>query len=57
MLQEFNIDLDLTTLFSLKKSPPCGSDLYPLEHIWKYNITETLIHFQYGEFKTKFMFI
>ena len=36
MLQEINIDLDLTTVFSLKKSLFCNPDLSPIGHIWKY---------------------
>ena len=33
VLQEFDIDLDLTAVFSLKKILTCSSDLRPIEHI------------------------
>ena len=36
MLQEFQIDLDLTLVFSIKKSSTCGPDLSPFEHIREY---------------------
>ena len=36
MLQEFDINLDLAEIFSLKKSPTCSSDLSLIEHIWEY---------------------
>ena len=49
VLQELDIDLDLTAVFSLKKSP----DSSPIEQIGNINITEALKHFQYGEFKTR----
>ena len=49
VLQELDIDLDLTAVFSLKKSP----DSSQIEHIGNINITEALKHFQYGEFKTR----
>ena len=49
VLQELNIDLDLTAVFSLKKSP----DSNPIEHIGKINITEAIKHFQYGKFKSR----
>ena len=48
VLQELDIDLELTAAFSLKKSP----DSSPIEHIGNINILEALKHFQYGEFKT-----
>ena len=49
VLQEFDIDLDLTAVFCLKKSP----DSSLIEHIGNINITKALKHFQYGEFKTR----
>ena len=58
MEQEINIDVDLTAVFTLKKSSPCSSDLSPLNTFQKINnITEALKHFRYGEFKTRFKFI
>ena len=49
MLQQLDIDLDLTAVFSLKKYP----DSCPIEHIGNVNITEALKYFQYGELKTR----
>ena len=57
MLQEIEIDADLTAVFSLKKSSICSPGLNPLNTFGNINITEALKHFQYGEFKTKFKFI
>ena len=57
MVQEVDIDVDLTAVFSLKKSSSCSLDLNPLNIFENINITETLKHFQYGEFKTRFKFI
>ena len=56
MLQEFDINLDLTEIFSLKKSPICSPDLNPLNTFRNINTTEALKHFQYGEFKIRFKF-
>ena len=36
MLKEFDIGLDLTEIFSFKKSPICSPDLRPIKHIWEY---------------------
>ena len=36
MLQEFDIDVDLTTVFSLKTISPCSLDWSPIEHIRQY---------------------
>ena len=36
MLQEFDVNLDLTAVISLKKSPTCSPDLNPIKHILKY---------------------
>ena len=36
MLQEFNVYLDLTEIFNLKKSPACSLDLSPIEYIMEY---------------------
>ena len=36
VLREFEIDLDLTEVFSLKKSSTCSPDLIPIEHIREY---------------------
>ena len=36
MLQEFDVNLDLTEIFSLKKSPDCSPDLSLLEYIREY---------------------
>ena len=36
MLQEFDVNLDLTEIFGLKKSPACSSDLSPIEYIREY---------------------
>ena len=33
MLQEFDVDLDLTVVFSLNKYPTCSPDLSPMDHI------------------------
>ena len=57
MVQEVDVDVDLTAVFSLKKNSSCSSDLSPLNTFQKINITEALKHFQYGEFKTRFKFI
>ena len=46
MVQEVDIDADLTAVFSLKKSSSCSSDLSPLNTFENINITETLKHFQ-----------
>ena len=46
VLHELDIDLDLTAVFSQKKSP----DSIPIEHIE--NILSSK-HFQYNEFKTR----
>ena len=53
VIQEVDIDVDLTAVFSLKKSSPCISYLSPLNTFENINITEALKHFQYGEFKTR----
>ena len=37
MLQEFDVNLDLAEIFSLKKSPACSPDLSPIEYIREYN--------------------
>ena len=57
VVKEIDIDVDLTAVFSLKKSSPCISDLNPLNTFENINITEALKHFRYGEFKTRFKFI
>ena len=36
MLQEFDVNLDLTEIFGLKKSPACSLDLSPIEYLRKY---------------------
>ena len=36
MLQEFDVNLDLTEIFGLKKSLACSPDLNPIEYIRKY---------------------
>ena len=36
VVQEADIDIDLTAVFSLKKSPTCSPDLSPIEHIKEY---------------------
>ena len=51
VVQEIDIDLDLTAVFSLKKRPACSPDLSAIEHIWNINITEDRKHFQYGGLK------
>ena len=57
VVQEVNIDVDLTAVFSLKKSSSCSSDLNPLNTSENINITEALKKFWYGEFKTRLKFI
>ena len=57
MVQEVDIDVDLTVVFSFKKGSSCSSDLSPLNLFENINITEALKHFQYGEFKTILKFI
>ena len=57
MVQEVDIDVDLTAVFSLKKSSSYSSDLSPLNTIQNINITEALKHFQYDEFKSRLKFI
>ena len=57
MVQEVDIDVYLTAVFSLKKSSSCSSDLNPLNTSENINITEALKHFKYGEFKTRLKFI
>ena len=57
MVQEVDIDVDLTAVFSLKKSLSCSSDLSPLNAFQNINITEALKHFRYGEFKARLKFI
>ena len=53
MLKEFNVNLDLTLIFSLKKCLTCSPDLNSIEYIKNINITEVLKYFQYGKFKKK----
>ena len=36
MLQEFDVNLDLTEIFGLKKNLACSPDLSPIEYIRKY---------------------
>ena len=57
MVQEVDIDVDLTVVFSLKKSSPCSPDLNQLNTFENINIAEALKHFRYGEFKTRLKFI
>ena len=57
VVQEVDIEVDLTAVFSLKKSSSCSLDLSPLNTFQNINITEALNHFQYGEFKTRLKFI
>ena len=45
VVQEVDIDVDLTAVFSLKKSSSCSSDLSPLNTFGNINITEALKHF------------
>ena len=56
VVQEVDFDVDLTAVFSLKKSSTCSSDLNPLNTSENINITEALKHFRYGKFKTKLKF-
>ena len=51
MVQEVDIDVDLTAVFSLKKNSSCSSDLSPFNTFKNINIIEALKHFRYGEFK------
>ena len=46
MLQEFDVNLDLTEIFSLKKSSICSPGLNPFNIFGNINITEALKHFQ-----------
>ena len=57
MVWEFEIDLNLTAVFNLYKSPICSPDLISIEHIWEYKYFWKLKEFRYGEFKTKLKFI
>ena len=57
VIQEVDIDVDLTAVFSLKKKLPCSSDLSPLNTSENINITGALKYFRYGEFKTRLRFI
>ena len=57
MVQQVDIDVDLTAVFSFKKSSSCSSDLSPLNTFENINIIEALKHFQYGEFKTRLKFV
>ena len=36
VLQEFDVNLDLTEIFSLKKNPVCSPDWSPIEYIQEY---------------------
>ena len=36
MLQELDVNFDLTEMFRLKKSPTCSPDLSPIEYIREY---------------------
>ena len=36
MLQELDVNLELTAVFSLKKSSTCSQNLNPIEHIQEY---------------------
>ena len=36
MLQEFDVNLDLTEIFNLMKNRACSPDLNPIEYIQKY---------------------
>ena len=57
VVQEVDIDVDLTAVFTLNKISSCSSDLNPLNTSENINITEALKHFRYGEFKTRLKFI
>ena len=57
VVQEVDIDVDLTAVFRLNKSSSCSSDLNLLNTSENINITEALKHFRYGEFKTRLKFI
>ena len=56
MSQEFDVNLDLTEVFSFKKSPITVQTLAQLNTFRNINTTEVLKHFQYGEFKTRLKF-
>ena len=45
MLQEFDVNLDLTEIFNLKKSSICILGLNTLNTFRNINITEALKHF------------
>ena len=57
MIQKIDIDVDLTAVFSLKKSQLVVQTLAQLNTFENINITEALKCFQYGEFKTRLKFI
>ena len=57
MVQEVDIDVDLTAIFSLKKNSSCSSDLNSLNTFENINITEALKHFRKSEYKSRLKYI
>ena len=57
MLQEFDVNLEVTEIFSLMKNPGCSPDKAQLNTFGNINTTEVLKHFQSGEFKARLKFI
>ena len=57
MLQQSDIDLDLTAVFSLKKCPTCSPYLSQLNTFGNINTIEDLKQFQYDRFKIRLKFI
>ena len=57
VVQNFDIDFDLTAVFNFKNSPTSSSDLNRLKTFENINITKFLKRFQYDEFKARLKFI
>ena len=57
IMQVFNIDLYLITIFRCKCKSSSSADLNQIEQFWSTNTTEDLKHFQYAEFNTRLKLI
>ena len=56
-VQEFDINFNLTAVFSLKKILTSSSDLSLIGYVWKYKYYWKSKAFEYGEFKMRLKFI
>ena len=51
VVQEVDIDVDLTAVFSVKTSPACNPDFSLIVHIWEYKYYLISLHFNIVSFK------